>query len=302
MADLHVTLGAASRTVLSEAIAGARCAIDAQFFSIGDEAIVDALNSAARRGVAVTLHVEGDRGRYQHRGPHIPNTDHLRDAASAYAKMFDRRIHIVVEGDADVLEHGKALVVDSERAFVATGNPNQHGFDDPGQVLVEDDEPADVTAIRDAIGGVAALSSRVVSGPSGQTRERVVRLLTAPRDERVASEDLSDPGIVVALIKRRATGMRDEILVNCEEVTTPEIRYLAAAGVDVRTLPNAHLHEKFIDAGDRIYVGSANLTRNGLDEAREIGVIANASDFGCGAAALRADFDAMWSKAVPITA
>jgi len=302
VADLQVTLGAASRAVLCDAITGAHSSIDAQFYSLGDRAVIDVLNAAAKRGVSVTLHVEGDRGRYGHHGPHVPNTDHVRATAAAYASFLDNHIHLVVEGDAGVLEHAKAAVVDGQRAFIATANPNTDGFTSPGQVVVEDDEPVDVAAVQDAIDGKSALSSRVVSGPSAQSRERIAQLLAAPCDERIAVEDLSDTAIMSALIERRAQGSHDEVLVKCEGAPAPQMRDLAAAGVDIRALPRAHLHEKYVDAGDRIYIGSANLTRNGLDEAREIGVVAPASDFGSGAVALRADFDAMWSNAVRISA
>jgi phosphatidylserine/phosphatidylglycerophosphate/cardiolipin synthase-like enzyme len=62
------------------------------------------------------------------------------------------------------------------------------------------------------------------------------------------------------------------------------------------------MHEKFIDDGGHIYVGSANLTGNGLDVGYEIGVVARASDFAGDAALLRADFDAMWDAAMPCEA
>lgn len=302
VADLQVTLGAESRGVLCDAFAGARSSIEAQYYSIGDEAVVSELNAAARRGVAVTLHVEGDPGRYKHRISHIPYADHVRSTAAKYAGAFDPRVHLVVESDSKTLEHAKAAVVDGTRAFIATANPNTEGFRAPGQVMVEDDAPADVVAIRAAIAGDDAQSSRIVSGPDAQSRQRIAKILEAPCCERIAIEALSDPAIVSALIARHAHGINDELIVKCEDTPTQQMRDLAAAGVAIRTLPGAHLHDKYIDAVDRIYLGSANLTRNGLDEAREIGIVANATDFGNGVNSLRADFDAMWSKAVPIGA
>lgn len=302
MADLTVTLGTAARGVLCDAFATAQRSIEAQFYSIGDPAVIAALSAAARRGVLVTIHLEGDRGRYHHRGPHVPTADHVRLSAAAYARAFDPRVHLIVEADAATLEHAKAAVVDAERAFIATANPNPDGFGKPGQVLVEDDAPDDVSVIRAAIADENGQSDRVVSGPDAQSRQRIAQLFLSPSDERVAMEDLSDAAIVNALISRRARGAHDEVLVKCEKVPAAQMRELAAAGVDIRTLPDTHLHEKYVDAGDRIYLGSANLTRNGLDEAREIGIVAAVQDFGSGAAALRADFDTMWSRAVPIGA
>jgi phosphatidylserine/phosphatidylglycerophosphate/cardiolipin synthase-like enzyme len=301
MADLSVSLGAAARTALCDAFAGARRSIDAQFYSVGDAAVIDSLNRAAQRGVDVTVHVEGDRGRYLHHGAHVPVDAHVRAGAAAYAGRFDARVHWVVEADPLVLEHGKAAVVDNTRAFVATANPNDDGFAQPGQVLVEDDASDDVIAIHDAIEGGATQSARIVTGPDITSRERIAGLLNAPTTERIAVEDLSDKELIDALLARRQRGLHDEVLVKCERGTPAlPLGRLAASGVAVRTIAGAHLHDKYIDAGDQIYVGSANLTRNGLDQAREIGIVAPAADFGDGGASLRAEFARMWSQAEPV--
>ncbi len=301
MGDLRVTLGSAARAELCSAFDSARSSIEAQFYSVGDASIVASLNDAARRGVAVTLFLEGDRGRYAHRGEHVPQSAHVRDAAAGYEKLFDSSVHVIVEGDELALEHGKAAVVDGSRAFIATANPNADGFSQPGEVLVEDRAAEDVAVVRAAIEGQGTSAQRIVAGPDAATRQRIASLLDAPVAERIAMEDLSDPQIIGALVARRQRGLLDEVLVKREGTASPaSLRILAASGVALRTLPGAHLHEKYIDAGDRIYVGSANLTRNGLEEAREIGVIAPAADFGDGATALRADFDRMWSLAEPV--
>ena len=74
---------------------------------------------------------------------------------------------------------------------------------------------------------------------------------------------------------------------------------LVGAGVDVRTPSAGYMHEKLVDDGERTYIGSANLTRNGIDESYEVGIVADAGDFIDGGAALRADFDRHWSQARP---
>jgi len=75
---------------------------------------------------------------------------------------------------------------------------------------------------------------------------------------------------------------------------------LIKAGVDVRSPRAGYMHEKLVDDGEQVYVGSANLTRNGIDESYEVGVVADSSDFTDGGAALRADFDRRWSDACQI--
>jgi phosphatidylserine/phosphatidylglycerophosphate/cardiolipin synthase-like enzyme len=77
------------------------------------------------------------------------------------------------------------------------------------------------------------------------------------------------------------------------------IKALRTAGVAVRVLTKQYMHEKYVDAGSLVYVGSANLSRYGLDCAYEVGIVADAEELGPGAVALRERFDALWSGAVP---
>ena len=181
------------------------------------------------------------------------------------------------------------------------------GFGSPGEVCVIDERPADVLAVRDAIAGKASTSNRsdrVIAGPSPAVRAAIESLLASRDDIRIASEDLSDERIVRDLISRRAVGHADRVLVNARGTMSAAQRRtvcrLTHAGVAVRAPVRDYMHDKYVDDGDRIYVGSANLTRNGLDEGREIGLVAKAVDFGSGADALRRNFDEMWRDASPV--
>jgi phosphatidylserine/phosphatidylglycerophosphate/cardiolipin synthase-like enzyme len=135
-------------------------------------------------------------------------------------------------------------------------------------------------------------------------RSRIHHLMEATPDLRIATEGLSDGEVVDDLVARSAAGHHDRVLIEADcRVSHSQYQALSqlrGAGVDVRTLPVGFMHEKYVDDGDEIYVGSANLTRNGLDEAREIGVVAPTAAFGAGADALRAGFDGMWSHAVGV--
>ncbi|HKW44750.1 MAG TPA: phospholipase D family protein, partial [Candidatus Eremiobacteraceae bacterium] len=106
------------------------------------------------------------------------------------------------------------------------------------------------------------------------------------------------------LIERHRAGHRDRVIVNAHGAMSRAqqrtVCRLSHAGVAVRAPARKYMHEKYVDDGDRIYLGSANLTRNGLDEGCEIGLVANAADFGAGAQELRANFDAMWRDASPM--
>jgi phosphatidylserine/phosphatidylglycerophosphate/cardiolipin synthase-like enzyme len=153
--------------------------------------------------------------------------------------------------------------------------------------------------------GRGGVGQYVVSGPAGAVRERVTHLFNDANDLRVAAEDLSDKTIVALLKTRAARGQHDRVLLDAHRPShlSPyakgAITRLRHGGVDVRTLPKHLMHEKYVDDGSEIYVGSANLTRNGLDEGHEVGVVAPATAFGDGAQMLRDDFDRNWSLAIP---
>jgi hypothetical protein len=153
--------------------------------------------------------------------------------------------------------------------------------------------------------GHTAWSQRVVAGTRSDLRARLDRLLDAPRDLSVAVEDLSDPHMVAKLIERREQGKTDRVIVDHDfaprKYGAKALEWLRANGVDVRALAHhAYMHEKYIDGGDAIYVGSANCTRNGLDEAQEAGVVAPSADFEDGGRKLRRYFNLLWREAKPV--
>jgi phosphatidylserine/phosphatidylglycerophosphate/cardiolipin synthase-like enzyme len=273
MSDLAVCFGPAARVVICRAFDCAKQTISAEFYDLNDGAVKAALARARARGVIVDV-----------------RTEHRRHAFDSHAVL-----------------HAKAAVIDERTAIVTTANVTRSGFGSPGEVCVVDDRPDDVQALSAAIAGLpdpASSGQRIAAGPGAALRDSIAVLLSSPSDLRIASEDLSDERVVEALIARHAAGHLDRVLINDKGALSREQRRtvsrLHGAGVAVRAPVDAYMHEKYVDDGDRIYVGSANLTRNGLDEGREIGVVAPAADFGIGAEQLRANFDALWSSSSPV--
>ena len=290
MSSLSVHIGEDARTTLCEAFEHARRTIDAEFYSIDDDDVIASLNRAAERGVRVRVALEGDTHRY--RGPHA-----VEPKDAAIRGPLGGAIDVVVSRRPHALVHGKAAVVDGCVAFIATANVTRTGFDAPGEIAIEDRDPADAAAVLKKIGEAAA-GDRIRPGLRDALRE----IFATRRDLRVASEDLSDWRTVAWLVHRARIGRRDKVLVGppASRVAASMLERLVAAGVDVRAPRRGYMHAKFIDDGDRTYVGSANLTRNGIDESYEVGVVASASDFADGGDALRDDFDRMWAGAKPM--
>jgi phosphatidylserine/phosphatidylglycerophosphate/cardiolipin synthase-like enzyme len=264
-----VCFGVAARDELCRIFDSATSSITGEFYDLKDPAVNAAIARARARHVAVDI-----------------RTEHRR---------HDFDTHPVL--------HAKTAVVDGRAAVMTTANVTRSGFSSPGEVCVVDECPADVLAFRNAITGEPSNvdQSRVIAGPGLEVRAAIESLLSSQNDLRIASEDLSDERIISALIARRRAGHCDRVLINTNgsmsAAQTRTICRLSHAGVAVRSPHAAYMHEKYVDDGDRIYVGSANLTRNGLDEGCEIGLVAQAADFGAGAGMLRAGFDAMWRDA-----
>ena len=210
-------------------------------------------------------------------------------------------VDIVLEDHPDELMHAKAAVVDETTAYVSTANPTWSSFANPGEAVVTDALASDVKAVQAAIEHEPRPSSQyVVVGPSQTLREQVMELFHSQHDLRVASEDLSDRLVVDQLLERQALGHHDRILVGDRSSAAQKrsVTWLRHVGVQVRSIASGYMHEKYVDTGDELYVGSANLTRNGLDEAHEVGVVAPTAALPWGAQTLRDDFDANWSRAV----
>jgi phosphatidylserine/phosphatidylglycerophosphate/cardiolipin synthase-like enzyme len=274
MSDLSVCVGTAARDVLCRTFDLAKRSIVGEFYDLKDPAVKAAIQRARARNVVVDI-----------------RTEH---------KRHDFAGHPVL--------HAKAAVVDGQSAIFTTANVTRSGFESPGEVCVVDDRPSDVMAFENAIAGKTQCEDsgqRVIAGPSPTVRAAVETLLAARNDLRIASEDLSDERIVRDLISRRVAGHADRVLVNARGTMSAAQRRtvcrLQHAGVAVRAPLKNYMHDKFVDDGDRIYVGSANLTRNGLDEGCELGLVAPAADFGSGADVLRRNFDEMWRDASPIS-
>jgi phosphatidylserine/phosphatidylglycerophosphate/cardiolipin synthase-like enzyme len=302
---LDVSFGLAARTTLCDAFSQARQSIVAEFHHLDDACVIESLNAAASRAdhpVSVEVHVEKFPSRYRH---DQTAQRHDERALATLRKQLDPHVRLIADDDPDVLMHAKAAVVDGQTAFVATANATTTGFGDAGDVLVTTHDPSDIAAVEASVHGRVVSGDNVVTGPDASLRSRLRELLTAPGDLCVATEDLSDPEVVQTLTRRSAQGNHDRILLESAHASRTQRlaeRQLRSAGVDVRSLDTGYMHEKYIDAGDRIYLGSANLTHNGIDEAREVGVIAQTGAFGAGADALRRAFDAMWSGAHQVVA
>jgi phosphatidylserine/phosphatidylglycerophosphate/cardiolipin synthase-like enzyme len=299
VSHLQVTAGTAARHALCAAIDHARHSITAEFYTLSDPGVVRALENAAERHVDVKVHVEARPYRFERR---FSKNQAVRDRAikseaAQIRELEQRHVQVVLE-DRRSLMHSKALVIDDAAAYIATCNPTRDGLSGQSDILMKDDIPQDVRAVKNHIEYRHHYNGRFVVGGIKARRDCVTGLLSSPHDVTIASEDLSDDAVVSALVAR-ADHHHDRVLIGDRRSAFEryELARLRGARVEVRTLP--FMHEKYIDDGERMYVGSANLTTNGLDEGHEIGIVAPAASAPRFSAALRAGFESSWASGIP---
>lgn len=103
---------------------------------------------------------------------------------------------------------------------------------------------------------------------------------------QVENENFLDADVIAEIKKAHQRGVRVEVVVpRCSftraDINMPAAAELSAVGVQFRLMPEPntaatpYIHAKFMIADDaRAYVGSINFSKNSMDQAREIGVIA----------------------------
>jgi phosphatidylserine/phosphatidylglycerophosphate/cardiolipin synthase-like enzyme len=257
-------------------IAGARHSLRTVQFTLDDPRFVHAIIDAHRRRVAVHVLLNpqkssGERG----------NDD-----------TFERLSHagVAVEWTHPrfPVTHEKALVVDDERALIATFNLSPKYFGETRDHALLTEDPAQVRAIAEAF---EADWHRKPYRPREDTGlvwspDNARRLIASFIDEARHTLDVQHPKFVDATVVDRfaeaqARGVRVRILCGGKHGLSPwdmhdtfaSLRILERCDVKVHRQKHLKAHAKLLLAdGKRALVGSMNLDRSAFDLRRELGV------------------------------
>jgi phosphatidylserine/phosphatidylglycerophosphate/cardiolipin synthase-like enzyme len=255
------------RAPLLEEIAAARRSIDLEVYIVTDEAILEALEDAQRRGVAVRVILEqhpfgGDGGQ-----PEI------------FARL--ERAGIAVRWGNPVFRftHIKTMVVDGAVAIIMNQNLTESAFTANREFGVVTTQP---DAVRAAAAIFAADWARepepaagpLVVSPTNARQDLLGLVASAETSLDLYAEVLADPELLDALAAAARHGVRVRVIVTPAPDNAAARAALAAAGVEVRLMTALYVHAKLIVADDRrAYVGSQNLSATSLDLNRELGII-----------------------------
>lgn len=269
-------------------IESAQKSIDLSIYEIDRKPIVDALVAAQKRGVTVRVVMD--------KNENAPARSTLKAAGI--------EVHDAI---ADYpYFHVKTMIVDADRALVASFNFNSYSMQSErnyGVLDHEADDVADLQAIFDndfaGKGKNVDLScSRLVVAPIN-ARDRLKDLIqSADKQLDMSVMYLSDGDLAAAVKARKAAGVAVRILLADPSWITDNAasaKDLAAAGIDVKYMKAYELHAKLLVTDRAAFVGSENFSSNSLDQNREIGVFVTNDEPLAG---IHKQFESDWAAGV----
>jgi phosphatidylserine/phosphatidylglycerophosphate/cardiolipin synthase-like enzyme len=247
-------------------IAGARTSIWMEMYLLTDARAVGALAERARAGCDVRVILEP--------APYL-NEDANQPA---FAALSAAGADVRWSSPRFTYTHAKALIVDHARLAVLTLNLTAAGLAGNREYAAQDDDAADVAAAEavfaaDATGALAGAGARLVTSPDSSRAVLTDLIERAAVSLAIETEELTDPGILGALMTARARGVGVTLVWPGPPDGSAALASLAAAGATVRAVAAPTIHAKVVVADGRaVYLGSANFTPTSLDRNRELGL------------------------------
>ena len=255
------------RAPILDEIDAATSSIDLEIYIVTDNAILQALEEAAQRGVNVRVILE----------------QHPFGGDGRQPEIFDRltRAGIAVRWGNPVFTftHIKTMVIDRAIALIMNQNLTFTSFTQNREFGVVTTHPEAVrtaTAIFEAdwTRGPEPDPAPLVVSPTNARVQLldVIRGATSSLD--VYAEVLSDREVLGALGEAAKRGVQVRLIVTPSPDNANARAALAEAGVQVRLAKALYIHAKLIVADNgRAFVGSQNISATSLDQNRELGII-----------------------------
>ena len=251
--------------------------IDVKQFTLDEPRIVQGLLDAHRRGVAVRAMLN----------PHRSSGSRAND--DTFATFEAAKLPVQWSNPAFAVTHEKSMVIDGERALIATFNFDGKYFTETRDYGIVTTDAAQVAQVRQ---GFEADWQRVAFAPDEQagllwsthnSRRIMAHFIdSARRSLSVQHPKFVDATVVARLVEAQARGVHVKVLCGgkhgISDTDIPDtfssLRILAHFGVKVHRQKRPKLHAKLLVAdGVRALVGSMNIDRSAFDLRRELGIV-----------------------------
>jgi phosphatidylserine/phosphatidylglycerophosphate/cardiolipin synthase-like enzyme len=299
------------RALVLAAISGAARSIDLTIYELTDAEVLDALVAAQGRGVTV---------RVLYNWYSFDSGTQASDVTPYIQRLTAAGVECRPAPNEFAVTHEKAYVVDGAQAIVMTFNLSAEYFEstrDFGIVSTVPTEVAEVEAVFEADWASQPVTPSVATlvwSPTN-SRERLLALIDqASHTLEVYNEELSDPGILGALVAAAGRGVSVRVIaavLESDDVPNGNaqgVTYLQSGGVQAVCkafpVPTAngsvpiYIHAKVVvaDVGTSsasAFIGSENFSCESLNDNRECGILVTETAI---LARLEATFQSDWAQ------
>jgi phosphatidylserine/phosphatidylglycerophosphate/cardiolipin synthase-like enzyme len=263
--SMFIEPGAGDGPVLS-LIRGARHSIKLEVYILSDIQIMQALRTARTHHVDVQVLLE------QH------PLGASRYAGKAYDDLKSAGISVRWANEAAFnYTHEKSMVVDGTRAGIFTFNLSYSAFESNREFGVVDRNIRDAREIAGVFNAdwsrhsFGLTDNRIVVSPINSRRSLQGLVGDARHTIDLYAEEVNDSTIESRLIGAEHHGVRVRVLTSSVGSGVDRLR---GAGIKVRIQKTPYVHAKAIVVdGNKVFIGSENLSTTSLDSNREMGII-----------------------------
>ncbi len=185
------------------------------------------------------------------------------------------------------LTHEKTVIVDGKIVCILNMNLTKTAFTKNREYNACDENPAEVSEAKRIFladwdrKDYSPIEANLVVSPNNSRGKLVALIKAAEKSLDVEMEVLEDDQIINLLAERSGQIPVRIILPPISKVDTNQkaVDGLRAAGTKVRVLSSPYIHAKVIVVdGQRVYLGSVNLSSQSLDQNRELGILISRPD------------------------
>jgi cardiolipin synthase len=209
--------------------------------------------------------------------------------AGSYQSLHNTSADMVTYASASfTYTHEKCIIIDGTTAWIMTMNESSSAPTANREYLAVDTDPADVAeaeAIFEADFAHTPItpSGNLLVAPDNDKARIRALIGTATTSIDLEVEELSDFDVVDDLANLADAGSKVRIVLS--DITPTSAQNAAVtklkthSNVSLVTVHDPYIHAKAIIVdGARMYVGSANLTENSMDNNRELGLVTETGD------------------------
>ena len=278
------------RDQILSAINNAHKEILVEVYLLSDKDIIFALESADKRGVDVRVMLE----------EHPVGGGSLNNTSSK--SLQNAGVQFKWTNSAYTLTHEKAIVIDNAEVIVLSQNLTASSFTKNREYDIFDTNKQDVDEVRNMFiadwqrNSFTPPVSHLLVSPVN-ARSALTSLISSAHSEvDIEVEDIADEQMVSLLCSKVASVEIKLLTPTLSQLAgnKKDLDELSQCGVTIETIASPYMHAKLIAVDTaQAYVGSVNLSRQSMDENRELGIILTQQDI---LQSLESTFQSDWSK------